>query len=239
MNLTVDIGNSLTKMAVFEGKTLQRLLIVKHAKQDYFQFLLDEFPIDKCIISSVQQHEPQDFAFLPDFVSLHIINKDTLLPFENHYKSPNTLGNDRKALVSGGIYLFPGRPVLIISAGTAITYDFADNEGRYYGGAISPGIHLRFKALNTFTGKLPLAHYQDMDEVTGKTTEQSIASGVMTGIAGEMLHFINLYKANRKNLTILLTGGDAKHFDKTLKNNIFAIPNLTLVGLNEIIELNV
>ncbi|MGM0612458.1 MAG: type III pantothenate kinase [Bacteroidota bacterium] len=239
MNLAVDIGNSLTKMAVFEGKTLQRLLTVKRPEQDYFRLLLDEFPIDKCIISSVQQHQPEDFEFLPPYVSLHIVNKDTRLPFENLYKSPKTLGNDRKALVSGGIFLFPGKPVLIISVGTAITYDYADNAGKYYGGAISPGIHLRFKALNNFTGKLPLAHYYDMGEITGKTTEQSIASGVLTGITGEMLHFINLYKTELKNLTIILTGGDAKHFDKTLKNNIFAIPNLTLVGLNEIIELNV
>ncbi|MFW6019619.1 MAG: type III pantothenate kinase [Bacteroidales bacterium] len=239
MNLTVDIGNSLTKMAVFEGKTLQRLLTVRSPEQDYFLLLLDEFPIDKCIISSVQKHQEEDFEFLPENITRHIVTKDTRLPFTNVYKSPETLGNDRKALVSGGVSLFPGKSILIISAGTAITYDFVDKSGTYYGGAISPGIYLRFKSLNTFTGKLPLAHYQNMDEVTGKTTEQSIASGVMTGITGEILHFINLYQTKIKNLTIILTGGDAKHFDKTLKNNIFAIPNLTLVGLNEIMELNV
>lgn len=239
MNLAVDIGNSLTKMAVFEDNLLQRLLTVKNPKQDYFEFLMEQFSIDKCIVSSVQNYQPGDFDFFPAKTRLHVVNKNTRLPFENLYKSPDTLGNDRKALVSGGKAMFPGKPVLIISAGTAITYDYADESGRYYGGAISPGIRLRFKALNTFTEKLPLVHYNNLEGFTGKTTEQSIASGVISGITGEILHFINHYKAQTKNLTIILTGGDANHFDKTLKNNIFAIPNLTLVGLNEIMKLNV
>lgn len=238
MNLAIDIGNSFTKIAVFKQKEIIHFLSVKHASEQDYQKLFQNFKIEKCILSSVRKLKQEDFNFFPDNIHVHIMDAHTRLPFKNLYESPETLGNDRKALAAAAISLFPGENILVISAGTAITYEVIDEHGQYLGGAISPGLNLRFKALNTFTGKLPLVHYNYLNDFIGKNTDESIASGVATGINGEMEHYIRLCESKFKKLRIIMTGGDSKHFDKNLKNNIFAIPNLVLVGLNEIMEFN-
>ncbi len=239
MNLAVDIGNSLSKLAVFsEHKQIVRLLITHSPQSHHFKLITESFKIDNCIISSVRDDNTRFEKFLsPDTGLLHM-NSSTPLPFQNFYKTPSTLGNDRKALVAGATSIYPNSTILIISCGTAITYDYIDNSGRYHGGAISPGMQMRFKSLNTFTGKLPLVNGGDFSGFTGATTAQSIAAGVVEGITGEIQHFISLYRNKASGLKIILTGGDAKYFDKMLKNKIFALPNLALTGLNEIMEFN-
>lgn len=239
MSLAIDVGNSKTKLAVFEEGQIKRIVILSNPEKQIILDLIFEFSIQKVIISTVRDHNAGYFDFLTQKVDAFMMDQSVKLPFNNLYQSPDTLGNDRKALVSGAKAIFPAENSLIISAGTAITYDFLDNKGQYHGGAISPGMNMRFKALNTFTGKLPLTDYSKFSGYTGTSTEESLAAGVLKGITGEIKEFIRLYENEFGDLKIILTGGDIKHFDKNLKNNIFAIPNLVLIGLNEIMEFNV
>ena len=134
---------------------------------------------------------------------------------------------------------FPGKPVLVITAGTAITYDFINPSGEYLGGAISPGMQPRFKALHTFTGKLPLVEYKESIQVIGNDTENSILSGVINGIVGEMETFAVRLNAEYPELNIILSGGDLNYFVKRLKINIFAVSNIVLTGLHQILLFNV
>jgi type III pantothenate kinase len=149
------------------------------------------------------------------------------------------LENDRLAAAIAGATLYPGSNVLVIQAGTCITYEFINAQGEYIGGAISPGIQMRYKAMNTFTGKLPLIEHKKFDGLIGQTTEESILSGVNNGILAEVDGIINAYKSQYPDLTIILSGGDADFFVKQLKNSIFAVPNIVLKGLNIILDFNV
>ncbi|NNK40613.1 MAG: type III pantothenate kinase, partial [Winogradskyella sp.] len=160
------------------------------------------------------------------------------LPFINKYETPKTLGVDRIALVSASVLHFPDQNVLIIDAGTCVTYDFITNDNNYIGGAISPGLSMRYRALNTFTAKLPLLNVQQPKSVVGKTTESSIHSGVVNGIVLEIDGVIDQYKEQFGDLTVILTGGDGKFLSNQLKNSIFANSNFLLQGLNYILQFN-
>jgi type III pantothenate kinase len=162
----------------------------------------------------------------------------TPVPFTNRYKSPVTLGKDRIAAVAGAVSQFPGRNVLVIDAGTCITYDFINDRGEYFGGAISPGIRMRFKAMNTFTGKLPLIEPEEFDGFIGTTTGESMQSGVYNGISAEINGFITQYMDNFDDLVVIITGGDHQFLHNKLKISIFAAPDLVLLGLNEIFDYN-
>lgn len=239
MNIAIDIGNSRTKLGIIDGNEVPETLILESPDQKTINNILNKYPIERVIISSVKNSPKAYRSLFPSSIPVYDMGELSALPFINLYETPKTLGHDRKALASGALSLFSGHNVLVISAGTAITYDFIDRNKQYHGGAISPGMNLRFKSLNTFTGNLPLAQCENLNQLIGKTTEECIASGVIKGIEGEMIHQINLYEEKFSLMKIILTGGDSKYFDKTLKNNIFACLNLVLVGLNEILEFNV
>ncbi len=168
------------------------------------------------------------------------LDYDTPLPINNKYSSKQTLGRDRIAAVVGASKIFPGRNILVIDAGTCITYDFINNKNEYLGGAISPGLRMRFKALNKFTGRLPAVEHRgtEIPDLIGDTTEGSILSGVINGLSGEINGFINSYKSNNNRLETIITGGDHKYFDKLLKYKTFAAPFLVLDGLKGILDFN-
>ena len=123
-------------------------------------------------------------------------------------------------------------------AGSAITFDFINEKGIYEGGNISPGMQMRFKSLNTFTGKLPLVSHKESNILFGDTTETAIRSGVQNGIIYEIDHTINLFKEFYNNLKVIITGGDAEFFDKKLKNSFFVHFNLISLGLNRVLQHN-
>ena len=162
----------------------------------------------------------------------------TELPIENLYETPETLGKDRIAAAVGANELFPDQNLLIIDAGTAITYDLVSEKNQFIGGNISPGLEMRFKALNHFTGKLPLVNYSDDFETVGRNTIDAIRAGVQNGILFEIAQTIDLFNRNYQNLHIIMTGGDSYFFDKKLNYSIFVNFNLTLIGLNRILEHN-
>ncbi|MEI6900275.1 MAG: type III pantothenate kinase, partial [Bacteroidota bacterium] len=171
----------------------------------------------------------------------HFIELDekTPIPLKNRYQTPATLGKDRLAAAVGGHSLFPGHDVLVINAGTCVTYDVVTREGEYLGGAISPGMVMRFRALHTFTGKLPLLDFTEEPDFPGNTTEKSIISGVINGMIAEMEAIATGLGVKYPDLQVILSGGDLNYFDKRLKISIFALPNIVVYGLYQILKLNV
>lgn len=204
------------------------------------KMLKDEHPqLKKAILSSVKPYDEELKRILSEeFDQFLELDHQTELPIENLYETPETLGKDRIAAAVGANELFPGQNLLIIDAGTAITYDLVSEKNQFIGGNISPGLEMRFKALNHFTGKLPLISYSDEFELIGRNTTDAIRAGVQNGILYEMGQNIDFFNKNYRNLHIIMTGGDANFFDKKLNYSIFVHFNLTLIGLNRILEHN-
>jgi type III pantothenate kinase len=240
INLVVDIGNSRTKVALFNQGELMISFPVDYFTPDNLDQLLADYPtIKSAIVSSVKENQEEFFSALMNRIPF-IVNLDhnTKLPIENCYETPETLGKDRIAAAVGANKLYPNRNLLVIDAGTAITYDFISNKNQYFGGFISPGLNMRFKALNHFTDKLPLLKPQIPNIYKGNNTENSIRGGIQYGLNGEINQMIQYFNDLYGNLTIILTGGDATYFEKLLRINIFVAPEITLMGLNAILEFN-
>ena len=240
MNLVIDVGNSFVKLAVFEEtrllhkETIKLDLLLKH-----IDLLRKEYePIKKAIISSVGKLKSADIAYVKKHFDLVLMDSTTKLPFKNCYKTPKTLGVDRVALVSASIQQFPNSNVLVIDAGTCITYDFVTIDNDYLGGAISPGIQMRYQSLHDFTANLPLLESEMPKSILGNSTNNSIHSGVIFGILKEIDGIIDEYQEKYKDLTVILTGGDANFLSKQLKSSIFANSNFLLEGLNFILQIN-
>lgn len=240
MNLVIDIGNTLVKMAVFQDGKLVRKKIT--LKQDFFKNLeeLDRnYPdVEDVLVSSVSKTPAKWLQKLQEDYKTLVLTQELPQVFSNKYATPNTLGNDRIALASAASKLYPNENVLVIDAGTCITFDFVSSENQYLGGAISPGLSMRFKAMNTFTENLPLLEPEDVVDLIGNSTIKSMQSGVINGITAEIDGVISMYNSQFKDLTIILTGGDSQFLCKRLKNSIFANSNFLLEGLNYILEFN-
>jgi type III pantothenate kinase len=243
-NLVIDIGNTFTKIAVF-GQ--DELLQAEHYSTVDAKTLLDligKYQVNQAIISSVKKETEEWRDALKEKVDLKYFNVEMTAGIHNQYKSPKTLGLDRLAAVIGAHQLYPGKGSLVIDAGTAVTYDWVDAEGNYFGGSISPGLNMRYKALNYYTGKLPLVETDaTFNNDYGDDTTTAIQSGVQNGIKYEVTGFIQSYQAKEPELNIILTGGDSNFFDTLLKNSIFAPyiknePYLVLKGLNAAIQNN-
>lgn len=240
MNLVIDQGNTVTKVAIFEADVLIGTFLYEVFDINTCSSLLADYPIKRCLYSSVINVSSEILAYLnnnlPDFM---FIDENTLLPIRNKYKTPETLGKDRLAAVVGANEIFPGKNVLVIDVGTAITYEFIDSQSNYHGGNISLGITMRFKALDKFTGKLPLIdRYGDLPEM-GYDTETAIRAGVIHGVVYEIRSYIESFSTKYPDIEIVLTGGHAKYIESQLKKSIFVDINLVLRGLNRILNYNV
>jgi len=239
MNLVIDAGNTLVKMAVFHRQEIIHIQTSSEVDVVTIKGLLEQYPdIRSCIVGSVRALPETLEGSLPEKLNVHILGPETSLPISHNYSTFNTLGSDRIAGVVAANHLYPGRNVLLVETGTCITYDLIDTGGMYHGGGISPGLHMRFQALHTFTDKLPLVEPADDPALIGNTTKGSILSGVINGLKAEVQGIISRYEGNYENLTIILSGGNLDYFDKNLKNNIFAVPNIVITGLNIILEFN-
>jgi type III pantothenate kinase len=240
MNLVIDIGNSRIKMASFIGHEFVNEIAATHSDSKKIKSFLNSTPdISACIISAVTGIPRWLTGELKkrDIIPL-VLNSSTKLPFINEYKTKESLGNDRMADAAGACHLYPGRNVLIIDAGTAITFDIKTAKEEFMGGNISPGLSMRFKALHTFSSHLPLLQSESTEGFLGRTTNEAIQKGVQNGIIFEMEGYIQRLSNNYSDLIVLLTGGDAHFFENLLKKTIFVVSNLTLIGLNIILQHN-
>ena len=234
MIITLDIGNSRIKGAVFQNNTLiDQWADTPSGLPKKICNVLQIFPNTEAIVVVSVTNIPIE-TLLPDLKNIKIIvlNREDVFPFQNLYHTPNTLGLDRMVLAAGAVLMYPNQNRLIIDAGTCITYDFVDAQNNYLGGSISPGLQMRFQALHTFTSKLPLIEASSQNLLIGNSSQTAIQSGVEQGIIFEIDGFIKAYREVFKKFTIILTGGDTVFLAKRLKSTIFANPNFLLESLN-------
>lgn len=239
MNLVIDIGNTRTKFSVMNRGEVLITVPVDELKPEHIGLLKHEYPdLQKAILCSVKDYPVALRAELERFEKFIELDENTPLPVKNLYKTPGTLGKDRIAAAVGAFDLYPETNLLIIDAGTAITYDIVNASGEFLGGNISPGIGMRFKALHAFTDKLPLVKQQPFDRLFGTNTEEAILAGVQNGVIFEVDRAIDTFKDFYKNLKVIITGGNAEFFERKLKNSFFVNFNLIALGLNRILETN-
>ena len=240
MNLVIDVGNSFQKIGLFHPNG-ELLLVDSFPKleSEYVSALIQKHHVSNSIISEVGLMDPNIKQILEKNTNLIPFTKDLKLPIQVSYLTPESLGKDRIANCVAAHHLFPNQNCLSIQAGTCIVYDFIDQNGTFLGGAIAPGIQMRFKALHDQTARLPLLQKSSIDYFLGKDTQQSIKSGVINGVVFEIEGQIMSYIAEFKEVIVLLTGGDMGYLQKSIKNQLFAAPNLVMAGLNKILNLNV
>ena len=240
VNLIVEQGNTNLKVAVFDG---DRLVVSSYYKDNndvsWVNEIFEQYHPGKCIVSSVADMNDMLINFLKDKSPYFLwLDEHTSVPISIEYKTKNTLGKDRIAAVTGANYLKPGQNILVIDAGTAITYEVLEMNGIYKGGNISPGMITRFRSLNLLTKQLPLVDVSNEVPLIGTSTESAILAGVVNGIIYEMDGYIDTLKMKYGDVFVFLTGGHSFYFERRLKNRIFANANLVLIGLNRILEYN-
>jgi len=240
MNLVIDIGNTRIKYAVFQNG---RLIYDQSSEYGLFlsiiKELFEKYPrINKAILSSVGTLDRKERDVVALFCKVHVLTNTSKVPFKNSYATPQTLGVDRLALAAAAYYQNPRGNTLVIDAGTCITYDMVNNAGEYVGGAISPGVRMRYKAMHDQTAGLPLLEPDELLDFIGNSTESCMHSGVINGVAREVDGVIEQYQSRFQHLTVILTGGDSHFFAKRLKNTIFANSKFLLEGLNGLLEYN-
>ncbi len=239
MYLIIDIGNTVAKLAAFEGDRLLEVVYDENHTLSRLPQWAAGYRFQRAILSSVVKL-PEEAEARIKALGIPVIRLDghTPLPIEVRYETPETLGCDRLAAVVGAQAEAPGRDLLVVDAGTCITYELLDAQGRYWGGNISPGIRMRLKALHAFTDKLPLVEAEGRLPEMGKDTETAIRAGVMRGVEHELNGYIESLRHKYPQLLVFLTGGDEIPFDTKLKSIIFADKFLVLKGLNHILRYN-
>lgn len=239
MNLIIDIGNSAAKLAVFHRNEMIDMVYDTNHSLEHLKNICQRYNIEKGILSTVI-HMNDIIESQISHLTFPLLKLDyrTPLPIVNLYRTPQTLGSDRIAAVVGANAHFPGRNILVVDAGTALTYEFIDKDGQYHGGNISLGKYTRFKALSAYCDKLPIINPDGDTPEFGYSTETAIRSGVIHGMELEIAGYIQQMQKKYPDLLVFLTGGDEFSFDTNLKNIIFADKFLVLKGLNRILEYN-
>jgi len=235
MILAVDVGNTRIKAAVFEGNTLlESFVFLKKTLQKSIQNILEKYHnTTYLVVASVSDVEKLAFMEFQNALNIYFVSHNDAFPFINCYETPQTLGIDRMVLASGATLQYPNQNRLVIDAGTCVTYDFIDENDNYLGGAISPGLQLRYESIHHFTAKLPLLTLESPKRFIGKSTSESIHSGIVNGLTFEMDGYIAEIMGQYSKIIIILTGGDAVFLAKRLKNTIFANSNFLLESLNQ------
>ncbi len=240
MNLVIDIGNTSVKVYLFEN---DEIVSKNHLNEvsliEYVNSFSKDFNIKNIICSSVTNNYRIKLSKLfEDAEYYELSDKKLNFPFHNNYKTKNSLGQDRIGLISAAFFKFPNENSLVVDVGTCITYDFIDSKNIYHGGAISPGINMRYKSLNKFTSNLPLLEFNNEEKIIGSSTDESIHIGVSNGIIGEINEYINRLEEKYLKLNVIITGGDSTFLLNKIKNAIFADQDFLAIGLNNILKYN-
>lgn len=236
MNIVLDVGNTYIKVGAFDGEVLKWSQSYSNVNEVILK--VQEVKPLNVLISSVREGNP--FEILEACTHVHYFNSDTRLPIKIDYNTPKTLGTDRIAAAVGTTVMYPHQNNVVFDLGTCLTHGIVDMNQIYHGGSISPGLEMRLKALEHYTAKLPLVDVPiEKIDITGKSTVESIKSGVINGIQFEIEGFIQAYQNKYPVINVLLTGGNAGLFEKRLKEYIFVVAELNLIGLNRILNYNV
>lgn len=239
LNLVIDIGNNSSKFFLFQEDTIILRGRRENTSLNFIAEIAKEYGVKNIIVSSVVKFKDEEkeklFAEHPG--TLWFTNAMPL-PINILYRTPERLGSDRLAAAIGAIGEAPGKDILVIDAGSAITIDFVDAEGNFRGGNISPGIKMRLTALHQLTSRLPKVEKDGDTPTLGYDTETAIRSGVILGICHEIDGYINDFRQKYPNLLVFLTGGDEKTLIDKIKNRIFADKFLIAKGLNRILKEN-
>jgi len=238
ITLCFDFGNTRKKAAVFQDAEMKEAVTLPDDSLETIQSLLKKYNPQKSILSSVIDHNVQMEEALAAVTKFHKLSHHTKVAFTTPVGKPETIGADRLALAAAAVHFYPGKNNFIIGLGTCITYNFINKYNEFVGGAISPGMEMRFKALNYYTAKLPLIKADSNLPLIGYDTATNILSGVVLGMAKEIDGFIEAYREKYRNFNVVLTGGDTLHLASHLKNKIFADPDLIFKGLYAISEVN-
>ncbi len=236
--LCFDFGNTRKKVAVFHEAEMKEVIVLPDDSTKTIQSLIDQFHPAKSILSSVIEHNTAIEELLATKTKFHKLNHLTKISFTTPVGKPETIGADRLALSAAAVYYYPKKNNLVIGLGTCITYNFINKYHEFIGGAISPGMEMRLKALNYYTARLPLIKADSNIPLIGYDTNTNILTGVVLGMAKEIDGFIDAYKEKFRNFNVLLTGGDIAYLGSHLKNKIFADPDLIFKGLYAISKVN-
>lgn len=240
MNLCIDQGNSRTKVALFdnEGKLVKSFIYKSFSSTDA-ERLFALYPVSDCIISSVAHTAPAVINALNRH-SRHFVLFDhtTPVPITNLYDTPQTLGQDRLAAAVGANFLCPDENLLIIDAGSAITYDYVDESNNYIGGNIAPGIKMRLTVLRQMTKRLPTIEVEENQLIPlfGKNTHDAIAAGVLRGVEFEVKGYMRTLQDRGKHFQTFITGGNAPYICSNLQIEVRLEKHLVLIGLNRILD---
>lgn len=245
MNLSIDIGNTLTKMAVIDKGQVVDTYKVKVLDVACLESIYDSYPGIAAVIATASRDKKVLSQELVTFICSKVkrfirfgVEYPVSVPIKNLYASPETLGYDRLAAAVGAKGIYPNNNVLVVDFGTAITFDVVTAENEFLGGNISPGLSMRLKALNQFTKKLPLVDFRTDYTLIGDNTEQAILNGVINGVLFELEGYISRFEAQYDDLRVVFTGGDGDFFANQIKSPIFATYDLVVFGLNRILDYN-
>jgi type III pantothenate kinase len=235
--LCFDFGNTRLKCAVFT-KELEDVVVLENDSTETVNNLLQKYQPQKTILSSVINHNVATEEFLSSKTKFHKLGAGSKLPFTIPAGKPETVGADRLALCAAAVHFYPNQHNLVIGLGSCITYNFINKLHQFLGGAISPGMEMRFRSMHEYTALLPLVKASSNFPLVGYDTKTNMLSGVILGMAKEIDGIIDEYALKYNNFNVLLTGGDMAFFASHLKNKIFADPYLIFKGLYAISEYN-
>jgi type III pantothenate kinase len=233
-----DFGNTRLKAAIFENENFSEEIVLPNDETATVEKLLAHHHPQKTILSSVIEHNVEIENVLATKTAFHKLSHLTKANFTTPVGKPETIGADRLALSAAAVHFYPGKNNLVVALGSCITYNFINQYSEFIGGSISPGMEMRFKAMQVFTAKLPLVQKEYNFPLIGYDTKTNMQSGVMAGITYEIAGFISEYARKYSNFNVVLTGGDTSYFAGQLKNRIFADPYFLFKGLYALSETN-
>lgn len=238
ITLCFDFGNTRLKAAIFEGDVFKEEFVLPDDSVPSVKNILEKYKPGKSVLSSVINHNTAIEDTLAAATAFHKLSHNTKLNFTTAVGKPETIGADRLALSAAAVHFYPGKNNLVIGLGSCITYNFINQQHQFLGGAISPGMEMRFKSMHDHTAKLPLVEKDFNFPVIGYDTKTNLQSGVLAGITFEIEGCIDFYAKRYGNFNVVLTGGDAGYFARHLKNKIFADLKFLFKGLYAISEAN-
>lgn len=233
-----DFGNTSCKAAVFNDRNIIQVVTLSESILDDVSALLQKYKPSRSILASVIHHDPKIEMMLKQNSIFHLLTSISDLNFSISVGKPETIGTDRIALIAAAIDCYPNKNNLIISLGSCITYNFVNQYKQFLGGAISPGLEMRFKSVNDYTAKLPKVSAEWNTPLIGYDTKTNIQSGVINGIINEIEGFIDSYAQRYDNFNVILTGGNCSYFAGQLKKRIFAEQNFLFKGLYALQQIN-